>query len=58
MKATVIKSFVDKTTKQLKTAGSVIELTDERAKELEVSGYVKTEPKASKSKTEKPDGGA
>ncbi|MDR1223690.1 MAG: hypothetical protein LBL07_12565 [Tannerella sp.] len=58
MKVKVIKNFVDKTTKRLKTEGSVIELTDERAKELEVSGYVKIEPKASKSKTEKPADGA
>jgi hypothetical protein len=57
MKATVIKSFVDKTTNRLKTSGSVIELTDERARELEEKGYVKTEPKASRSKTEKPADG-
>jgi hypothetical protein len=58
MKAKVIKIFVDKTTKQLKTAGSVIELTDERAKDLEEKGYVKTEPKPFRPKPEKPTDGA
>jgi hypothetical protein len=41
MKVKVIKSFVDKETKQLKTEGSVIEVTAERAEQLEGEGYVK-----------------
>jgi hypothetical protein len=53
MKATVITSFVDKKTKRLNTAGSVIELDEKRAKELGEKGYVKTEPEATRPKTEK-----
>lgn len=41
MKGIVIKSFVDKSTNTYLTVGKEVELTDERFKELQKSGYVK-----------------
>jgi hypothetical protein len=58
MKATVIKSFVDKDTKKLQFVGSAVEYSDERYKVLADKGYLKAiEETPGKTDTKKPGGG-
>lgn len=40
MKATVIRAFTDKQTGEVRLPGLAVELSDDRAKELSVLGYV------------------
>ena len=47
MKAKVLKSFIDRETKELRKVYDVVELTEARAKELSEGGYVAVEKVAS-----------